>query len=160
MKRGISLVIITLTFIFSTVQLNAANKGKFSRYTQLTDKEVLVESTKGIKVLFSAYDHHSIGMTYFAKNEKIQVILPSAIFAHVELNGSIYVEELDDMMQITTTSTDGLVVKIDKKHFGFTFIDKTTNQELLNNEELLTQIFTNENMLIVSNESNHTPNTL
>ena len=153
MKKIIIISLIIFTVVFSAFQANATNKGKFSRYTQLTDKEVLVESTKGIKVLFSAYDHYSVGMTYFNRNDKVQVILPSEIFNHAELNGSIYVEELDDMMQITTTSNDGLVIKIDKKKFGFTFIDKTNKKEILVEENLLTQVVSNEKMLIVSNDS-------
>lgn len=153
MKTKITITLIILTIAFSALQGNAANKGKFLKYTQLTDKEVLIESTKGVSVLFSAYDHHSVGMTYFSKDEKVQVILPNEIFNHGELNGSIYVEELDDMMQITTTSNDGLVIKIDKKHFGFTFIDKTNKQEILVEENLLTQVVSNESMLIVSNDS-------
>lgn len=153
MKNLITLATITLALVFSNVQGNAANNGKFSRYTQLTDKQVLVESTKGVKVLFSAYDQHSVGMTYFTKNETVQVILPAEIFNHGELNGSIYVEELDDMMQITTTSNNGLVIKIDKKKFGFTFIDKTNQEQILVEENLVAQVVSNEKILLVSNGS-------
>ena len=153
MKITIKKLIIILTVILSAIQIQAASNGKFLKYTQLTDKEVLVESTRGVKVLFSAYDHHSIGMTYYNRNETITVILPADIFSHVELNGSIYVEELDEMMQITTAADDGLVIKIDKQKFGFTFIDKTNQQEILLEENLLSQVVSNNKILIVSTDS-------
>ena len=160
MKKIITIALIILTGTFLHTSVQASSNGKFHKYTQVTDKEVLVESTKGVKVLFSAFDQHSVGMTYYNKNEKVQVILPSDIFDHVELNGSIYVEELDDMMQITTTSNKGLVIKIDKKNFGFTFIDKTNNQEILVEENLLSQVVSNESLLIVGNDSLGLPNAI
>ena len=160
MKKVITISLIVLTSTLFNMRVQAENNGKFHKYTQVTDKEVLIESTKGVKVLFSAYDQHSIGMTYYSKKENVPVILPSEIFDHVELNGSIYVEELDDMMQITTTSNEGLVIKIDKKKFGFTFIDKTNNQEILVEENLLSQVISNENILIVGNDSLGLPNAI
>lgn len=153
MKTRILITILILALISLTNILQAKNPGKFTKYSQVTDKEVMMESTKGVKVLFSAFDNNSIGITYYNGNEKVQLISPAVIFDHVELNGSIYVEELDDMMQITTTSNDGLVIKIDKKKFGFTFIDKASKQEILVEENLLSQVISNEKTLIVGIDS-------
>lgn len=135
---------IILTTIFLTTGIMAKLPGKFLKYSQVTDKEVVLESTKGYKVLFTAYDNNSIGVTYFDKNDNIKLITPSAIESHYELSGSIYVEELDELMQITTTNDNGIMIKIDKKHFGFTFIDKTDYSELVFEEGLATGLFTNK----------------
>ena len=133
-----------LTTLFLTTGIIAKSPGKFLKYSQVTDKEVIIESTKGTKVLFTAYNNNSIGVTYFDKNDTISLIAPSTIISHNELAGSIYVEELDELMQITTTSGDGLMIKIDKRHFGFTFIDKTDHSELILEEGLARGMVTNK----------------
>jgi hypothetical protein len=40
------------------------------------------------------------------------------------------VEELDEMMQITTVISDGVTIKVSKNPLQFTFIDKTTKEVL------------------------------
>ena len=124
-------LILILIFGVLTTGIKAKSPGKFLKYNQVTDKEVIIESTKGHKVLFKAYDNNNIGVSYFNNGEEVTLIAPVNVFAHAELSGSIYVEELDELMQITTTTANGLMVRIDKKHFGFTFIDKTDDSELV-----------------------------
>jgi hypothetical protein len=118
----------------------AKSNGKLLKYTQVTDKEVLIESNKGIKILFTAYDNYSIGVKYYDKTEEIQLISPTTILSASVLKGSIYVEEIDELMQITTTSPDGLIIKVDKRKFTFTFIDKSDNSEIILEEEQIAGI--------------------
>ena len=139
-----NLVLIIIASIFATGVM-AKSPGKFLKYQQITDKEVLIESTNGCKVLFTAYDNNHIGVTNFSKKEKADLIAPSVILSHSELSGSIYVEELDELMQITTTTNNGLLIKIDKKHFGYTFIDKTDQSEIILEEGLFAGVVTNMN---------------
>ena len=40
-------------------------------------------------------------------------------------------------MQITTTDREGLMIKINKDKFGFTFFDKKNNCEIILEEEIL-----------------------
>lgn len=160
MRKIISTILIMMSLTSFVQQANAEKKGKFNNYTQVTDKEVLITSTKGVKVLFSAYDQHSIGIRYFNGKEEVKLISPKNIFDHVELSGSMYVEELDELMQITTTSDKGLVIKIDKKNFEFTFIDKSNNQEILVEENLSSNVVSNEGNLIVGNDTLGLPNAI
>jgi hypothetical protein len=132
--------VLLLSLIVVSLNVNAISPGKYTKYQQVTDKEVLIESTKGVKILFTAYDNNSIGISYFNKDEEVKLISPSSILNHKELSGSIYVEEIDELMQITTTSKDGLMIKVDKRKFDFTFIDKSDNSEIDLEEELLAGI--------------------
>lgn len=141
-----NLTTLLLILVLSTGAM-AKSTGKFLKYNQVTDKEILLESTKGYKVLITAYDNNSIGIKYFEKEEKAELVSPSTILKHNNLSGSIYIEELDELMQITTTSNDGLTIKIDKKHFGLTFIDKTDESELIFEEGLQAGIVTNKHAL-------------
>lgn len=131
-------IFLTIAVIAITITANAKQFGTFARYSQVTDKEVLVVSSKGIKVLFTAYDNQTIGFTWHDKKQSVSLILPSNILGYEELKGSIYVEELDELMQITTTSNDGLLIKVDKKNFGFTFVNKGNNTEISIGNEMLT----------------------
>ncbi|MFA9393024.1 MAG: hypothetical protein ACERKD_24665, partial [Prolixibacteraceae bacterium] len=78
MKNTILLSIIVLSLAFNT-KLEAKSLGQFKKYTQLTDKEILMESTKGAKIVFTAYDNNSIGVSYYDKNEAVHLITPSNI---------------------------------------------------------------------------------
>lgn len=137
MKLKIKIVFLIALFSLSLSNAMAKSKGKFLKYNQVTDKEVLVESTKGIKILFTAYDNNSIGVSYLTKHDVAKLISPKNILSHFDLTGSIYVEELDELMQITTTSNDGLMIKVDKKTFAFNFIDKANNSEIVIDNELM-----------------------
>ena len=128
------LIIVLLAF---SLNASAKKSEKMIKYQQVTDKEVLIISNKGTKVLFTAYHNNSIGVSYFSKDEEVSLISPSKILTHNEFNGSIYVEEIDELMQITTTSNDGLLIKIDKSNFDFSFIDKTDKSELIPDLSLL-----------------------
>ena len=108
--------------------------GNFKNYRQVTDKEVLIESTKGAFILISAYNDYALQIATLSNSEAVALIPPAKIHLQDYLNGSIYVEELDEMMQITTTISDGVVIKINKNPLRFSFIDKTTNEVLV--EEL------------------------
>lgn len=123
-------LIIILLPVFIAASSLAKSPGKFLKYRQVTDKEIIIESTKGNKVLFSAYDNNNIGISCFNKQNGIKLISPLSIELHRELNGSIYIEELDELIQITTTSNDGLLIKINKRDFTFLFINKVDQREL------------------------------
>lgn len=140
----IKTLIITILVSLSITTMGK-NAGKFIKHTQVTDKEVLIESTKGVQVLFSAFDNNSIGVTYYNKGEKVELISPNQILSHHELGGSVYVEQLDELMQITTTSKDGLLIEISTKKFGFTFIDKASKEEIVLEEEQLATLCKNNN---------------
>ncbi|MFA9393023.1 MAG: hypothetical protein ACERKD_24660 [Prolixibacteraceae bacterium] len=150
-----SIMIISLFF---NIQLEAKSLGKFKKYTQITDKEVLMESTKGVKILFTAFDNKSIGISYYDKNENVYLITPANISNHQELRGSIYIEQLDELMQITSTTSEGLLIKVNKKEFGFTFIDKSNNREINVEEDLLAKIVSNEKSMLVTIASVEEPN--
>ena len=150
------MVLIALVVMVNGVMAKA--KGKFLRYTQITDKEVLVESTKGVMILFKAYDNNSIGIAYFDKADQVSLTSPGDIWSHTELKGSIYVEELDDLMQITTVSDDGVMAKLDKKHFEFIFVDKGNNTNLFIGEGLVAGVVSRNqtnDMVRVDNEQIH-----
>ena len=106
--------------------LFAKSMGNFKSYRQITDKEVLIETTNGSKVLFSAYNNFAIGVLAAGADEEIALTSPQSIQERTDLTGSIYVEELDEMMQITTTINDGLVIKVEKNPLRFTYVDKSS----------------------------------
>ncbi|MBN2807007.1 MAG: hypothetical protein JXR22_10150 [Prolixibacteraceae bacterium] len=149
MIRSIVTILLGLGLLFSGNQTTAKSKGKFNRYTQVTDKEILIESTRGHKVLFTAFDDHSIGVSHFGEDVVVKLISPAKILQEKGLNGSIYVEELDDLLQITTTNADGLIIKIDKKHFAFTCIDKVNQQEIITLEDDIAKVISNEKRVYV-----------
>jgi nickel-dependent lactate racemase len=148
-------IFLIATLLLVTMSVSAKQNGKFARYSQITDKEVMLISNKGEKILFSAYDNNRIGFAFFDKNESVSLVLPSAIVAKTNLKGSVYVEELDELMQITTTSSTGMVIKIDKKNFTFAFVNKVNNEEIIIEEGLLSGIVSNiSNDLIVEKIDN------
>jgi hypothetical protein len=149
MVKSIIIVLLGLGLMLAGNQSMAKSKGKFSRYIQITDKEILIESTRGHKVLFTAFDGNSIGVSHFGEDVTVKLISPARILQEKGLNGSIYVEELDDLLQITTTNNDGLVIKIDKKHFGFTCIDKVNQQEIITIDDDFAKIISNEKRVYV-----------
>jgi hypothetical protein len=120
--------VVIAIVLMSQVAL-AKNTDKYKSYTQITDKEVLVESTDGSKILFTAFDNETIGVTRYAKDETVRLITPENYASHAELKGSIYVEELNGLIQITTTSDNGMVIKIDKKPLEFVVTDKVSHEQ-------------------------------
>ncbi|HPR31275.1 MAG TPA: hypothetical protein PLK12_04230 [Prolixibacteraceae bacterium] len=139
MKKGseikmsiVSFSIVQLLLFFSFMMMAftslAKNTGRYVTYCQVTDKEVIIESDRGQKVLFTAYNNQSIGIDWFDKGQTIRLIGPSEIDKYIGLEGSIYVEEIDELIQITTTSNDGLMIQIHRKPFGFSVFDKETRQ--------------------------------
>lgn len=149
MEKNIVLVLLVLTMLGIGNKTMAGGKGKFCIYKQVTDKEILIESTRGHKVLFTAYDANTIGINHFGKTVNVQLIPPSKILQEKGLNGSIYVEELDNMLQITTTNNDGLIIIIDKKNFAFTCIDKVNQQTIITIEDELARVISNEKRVFV-----------
>ena len=158
MKIKIIIVFLIALFGFSVNGVMAKSNGKFLKYKQVTDKEVLVESTKGVKILFTAFDNNSIGVAYSSKHEAVNLISSKNILSRFDLSGSIYVEELDELMQITTTSNDGLMIKVDKKTFAFTFIDKANNKEIVIDNDLIAGLVskTGPISLVVNLDGDHT----
>lgn len=138
-KNIVSIAIIQsvlfMFFMFLAQFVFAAPAGKYVKYRQVTDKEVIIESNKGEKVLFTAYSNNSIGVACYHKGEEVKLIAPSEIISRIDLNGSIYVEEVEELVQITTTSDDGLVIRISRKPFGFTFFDKESRKQIVLNED-------------------------
>lgn len=126
----IQLILAVLVLFTLNTSVFAKSVGNFKSYTQITDKEVLIETTNGSKVLFSAYNNFAIGVLAADADEKLNLTSPQSINDRKDLKGSIYVEELDELMQITTTNNDGLIIKIDKSPLRFTYIDKATSTVL------------------------------
>ena len=124
----IHLIIAVLILLASNTSVFAKSIGNFKSYKQVTDKEILIETTNGSKVLFSAYNNFAIGVVAANADEEVTLTAPASISERSDLNGSMYVEELDDLMQITTTNEDGLVIKIDKTPLRFTFVDKSNSE--------------------------------
>jgi hypothetical protein len=122
-------------FLALAQQVFAGTNGKYSTYRQVTDKEVVIESNKGVKVLFTAFSNHSIVVAYFTPNDNVSLILPGAIASRPDLKGSIYVEGLEELIQITTTDRDGLLIKINRKPFGFSVYDKAGMKEIVLNDD-------------------------
>lgn len=126
-------LVVMILFGFNNPGLSKS-LGNFKNYRQVTDKEVLIESTKGAFILISAYNDYALQISTLNNKDAVALIPPSKIQLQDYLNGSIYVEELDELMQITTTINDGVVIKINKNPLRFSFVDKTTNEVLV--EEL------------------------
>lgn len=123
-------LLFTLLFLFG-ISINVASKsiGKFKKYHQVTDKEVLIESSNGAYILVSAHEHYALKISTIQKSEAVKLISPKQIHSS-GLEGSIYVEELDELMQITTVINDGITIKVSKNPLRFTFIDKNSKEVL------------------------------
>ncbi len=126
----LSIVIIASVVLFSA-KVEAKSIGNFKKYNQVTDKEIMIETSSGSKILISAYNNYALGVKYIDQNEDAKLTSPSKIAQNKELSGSIYVEELDELMQITTTNNDGLIIKIQKKPFRLSYINKNSKETLL-----------------------------
>lgn len=136
-------LVLVVVIMFSLYRPSTAKSlGNFKSYRQITDKEVLIESTKGAFILISAYNHYALGVTVIHEDRVLELSSPNRIDLNNDLNGSIYVEELDELMQITTSINDGVAIKIEKKPLHFSYIDKTTNTILF--EELYGVKFKNK----------------
>lgn len=145
MKNSTLIFTLTIGFLITlNINVNAKSMGKLVRYNQITDKEVVIESSKGVKILFTALHNNSIGVEYLGKNEQVQLQTGASILEQNHLQGSIYVEHLDGMFQITTTSDDGLLIKINTNNFGYTFVNKANNKEIVLEEELFDGLLEDE----------------
>lgn len=157
----LAIVIIASVVLFSA-KVEAKSIGNFKKYNQVTDKEIMIETTTGSKILISAYNNYALGVKYMAQSEEAKLISPSKIAQSKELSGSIYVEELDELMQITTTNNDGLIIKIQKKPFRLSYINKNSKETMLaelNNtksndkgDEIIFQKSENETLQIVTSD--------
>lgn len=125
---------ILILFAF-TSRMDAKSLGNFKHYQQVTDKEVLIETTKGFYVLVSAIDDYVLKVSSLSPQEALELQSPKDILKNKNLNGSIYVEELDELMQITTTIGNGVAVKVNKKPLHFSYIDKTNNEVFFQEEK-------------------------
>lgn len=141
--KGTLKVLLIIVFSLMSLVVMAKSTGKFSSYRQITDKEILLTSTKGVKVLITAYENSRLGFAFYDKSVNVQLLSPGSISHRNDLFGSIYVEELDELMQITTINSDGFSIQIDKKHFGFVFIDKQTAKEYKVMPQMLAGIISN-----------------
>ena len=136
------LVVVVMVLFGLHQPATAKSLGNFKSYRQITDKEVLIESTKGAFILVSAYNEYALGISVVNEDKVLELTAPNKINLKEELNGSIYVEELDDLMQITTTINNGVAIKIEKNPLHFSYIDKSTRNTLF--EELHSVKFKNK----------------
>lgn len=146
---GIEIVraILIAGFLILSIGVFAKSHGKLTKYHQVTDKEVLMVTGKGVKVLFSAYDASTIGVTVFAPGQEVKLISPSNLKLHDQLSGSMYVEEMDELMQISTTAKNGLKIKVEKNPMRFVIVDKETNHEVILEEEFGSGLIRKDNAL-------------
>lgn len=126
MRKYLQLFVV-IVLLFVSITGFSKSLGNFKQYHQVTDKEILIESTNGSQILISAYNNYAIGVTVVNSNT-LDITTPKQINSRNDLTGSIYVEELDEMMQITTTINDGLVIKIEKSPLHFSFINKSNSE--------------------------------
>ncbi|HOO85518.1 MAG TPA: hypothetical protein PLS94_13190 [Prolixibacteraceae bacterium] len=126
-----------MLFLLCCLSLTGYSKswGNFKHYKQITDKEVLLETSNGAQILITAIDSQALQISASA-NKSFQLIQPDQINKHKHLEGSIYVEELDEMMQITTTTPEGIVICINKKPFNLTYKSKANSNVLLNQSKI------------------------
>lgn len=125
--KNLHLIFIVIVLLAFNTTATAKTLGNFRSYKQITDKEILIESTNGSQILVSAYNDFAIGVTVVNSESNLEITTPIDIAKRNDLSGSIYVEELDELMQITTAISDGLVIKIEKKPLRFTYVDKSTS---------------------------------
>jgi hypothetical protein len=130
-KMGrIKLVIVLIALAFP-VSIHAKTSGNYKSHQQITDKEVLFETTKGVKILLSAEDDYTIGVRFLGKNEIVKLNTPEHVRSKkTSLKGSIYLEEIHDKIQVTTTMDDGLFIIIEKNPFKLSYLQKENNQLL------------------------------
>ncbi|MGF7138702.1 hypothetical protein [Roseimarinus sediminis] len=148
MSITVKQLFIFILLLLGAGSATAGKQGSFAGYRQLTDKQILFVSTKGVQVVFNAYDNYNLGMECHSETAGSTLILPEHIAQHRELQGSIYIEELDELMQLTTTTNDGLLIIVDKRNFEFTFIDKETKLEIQPEHPLLSGTISKNNKII------------
>lgn len=111
--------------------ISAKSLGNYKGHQQITDKEVLFETTKGQKILISADDDYIIGVQVFGNGLPVKLTTPEQVRTKAtSLKGSIYVEEIHDAIQVTTTMSDGLYIRIEKSPFKLTYLQKDNYQVL------------------------------
>jgi hypothetical protein len=74
-------LLFTLLFLFG-ISLNVASRGigKFKKYHQVTDKEVLIESSKGAYILVSAHEHYALSISTIKKAEAVNLFHQNRYF--------------------------------------------------------------------------------
>jgi hypothetical protein len=139
--------ILIAGLLILSVGVFAKSHGKLVKYHQVTDKEVLMVTGKGVKVLFSAYDNATIGITVFNQEQSVNLVAPSDVKLHDQLTGSMYVEEMDELMQISTTTKNGLKIKVEKNPMRFVIIDKENNLEIILENEFESGLIRKDNTI-------------
>jgi alpha-glucosidase (family GH31 glycosyl hydrolase) len=163
------LMLVAVVFFSIHTTVFSKSLGNFKQYKQITDKEILIETSNGSQVLVSAYNNFAIGITSVSNSNQLKLTSPRDIASRTDLNGSIYVEELDDLMQITTTNSDGMVIKIEKNPLRFTYINKIDAEPMFEqlstikfsskSNNILFSIAENEELKLVTS-NNHQSNTM
>ncbi|MBN2807455.1 MAG: hypothetical protein JXR22_12430, partial [Prolixibacteraceae bacterium] len=163
--------LLVALLVLLSIHTNVFSKslGNFKHYKQITDKEILIETTNGSQVLVSAYNNFAIGITSVSNSSSLQLTSPREIASRSDLNGSIYVEELDELMQITTTNNDGMVIRIEKNPLRFTYIQKINAEPMFEqlsaikfsnkSNNILFSVAENEELKLVTS-NNHESNTM
>ncbi len=146
--------LIVVPFFLCCLSLNCYSKswGNFKCYHQITDKEVLIETSNGAQILITAIDSQALQISASA-NKRFNLIPPKQISKYKHLEGSVYVEELDEMMQITTSSPKGIVISINKKPLYLTYISKENGNILLNESTITSKARQNISFEYKSNKN-------
>ncbi len=128
--KKVKLIVFVLV-ILSAQAVWGKTPGNYKTHHQITDKEILFETTKGIKILISACGDYEIGVTVYPKGDAVSLISPEMIRSKaISLKGSIYVEEIHDAIQVTTTMADGLYIRIEKNPFRLSYVQKDSDSAL------------------------------
>lgn len=120
----IVLIVVTVQVVFSKTL------GNFQSYKQITDKEVLFITSNGSRILITANQPQIIGVRALGAQEKVSLTLPCNI-QESGLTGSFYVEELDNQIEISSTSNKGLRIRINKQPFLLSYVDPQSKDILV-----------------------------
>jgi hypothetical protein len=143
--RNVKLVALAITLLLSQVAL-AKSLGNYKSHCQITDKEILFETTNGSKILICANDNYVIQIKILGKNETICLLTPEKVLEGCDLNGSIYTEEIEGKIQVTSTMNDGIFINIEKTPFKLSFLQK--EDRTLLTKEIQGVTFTNQGINI------------
>jgi len=82
--------LFVMLFLLCCLSLTGYSKswGNFKDYKQITDKEVLLETSNGAQILITAIDSQALQISASA-NKSFQLIQPDQINKHKHLEGSI-----------------------------------------------------------------------
>jgi alpha-glucosidase (family GH31 glycosyl hydrolase) len=124
-------LVLTIALIVATYQLALSKTlGNFSSYKQITDKEVLFTTTNGSRILITANQEQIIGIQALGEQEIVNLTLPCDIDKS-KLTGSLYVEELDNQIEISSSSTNGIRIRINKQPFKLSYFDPKSKEVYL-----------------------------